>query len=110
MIGRVTRRILPHLSGVPHLHVNMLLVICHTLKVRGEYLEREPNTERLYFWPFFWKRTVLDIWVTLFGVFDTGMKLWIIISFNKFGEQTENNVIKILLVSDPHDLNCIWIF
>ena len=24
---------------------------------------------------------------------------------NKLGEQTENNVIKILLVSDPHDLN-----
>ena len=25
MIGGVTRRMLPHLSGVPHLHVNRLL-------------------------------------------------------------------------------------
>ena len=51
MIGRVTRCMLPHLSGVPHLHVNMLLVPCHTLKLRGEHVEREHNTECLHFWP-----------------------------------------------------------
>ena len=27
MIGGVTRRMLPHLSGVPHLHVNRPLVV-----------------------------------------------------------------------------------
>ena len=28
MIGGVTRHMLPHLSGVPHLHVNGPLVVC----------------------------------------------------------------------------------
>ena len=28
MIGGVTRHMLPHLSGVPHLHVNRPLVVC----------------------------------------------------------------------------------
>jgi len=31
MIGGVTRRMLPHLSGVPHLHVNRPLSTCYVV-------------------------------------------------------------------------------
>ena len=92
MIGRVTCHILPHLSGVPHLHVNMPLVTCHMLKVRGEHLEREPNTERLHFWPLKANRS----WYL--GYFVRGF--WYChetLNYNQLQyarEQTENNVIK----------------
>ena len=34
MIGGVTRHLLPHLSGVPHLHVNRPLITDHTNDVK----------------------------------------------------------------------------
>ena len=37
MIGGVTRRMLPHLSGVPHLHVNRPLMLLSERKLGNHF-------------------------------------------------------------------------
>ena len=47
MIGGVTRRMLPHLSGVPHLHVNRPLN--HFASVGPKLANKLPTVQRKYF-------------------------------------------------------------